>query len=1264
MSDADLDLRRRDREARKAAQTLFDRPLVLQAGAGTGKTTTLVGRILAWSLGPGWERTAQRLAERAAAPFGGGTGARSIDAEAIAAELLTRLVAITFTEAAAAEMATRTAQELARLADSGLPPVWLGEAILPVPAECAVRARALLGALDRLTVRTIHAFCRSLLADYALEAGLHPELEVDAEGNLLEEVALEVVEDRLRAAYGNPGDADLLTLATLGFGPREVAETLVELAASGLPARALAVDPLGTGPLAALLHRVEAGCRTLHALVAPRLATAKRTKNASAIAHALGSLLERLGRDGEARSLTVEELRRTVAEALPTNLANHLKKWSRELGDTEAIYLGEVAAEIARASGRLGELLDHLGRIEPKLLRPAFRALHPLLGAVESTLRTQGIATFEALLTQASLLLARRPAVRARVRRGLDQLLVDEFQDTDRTQCDLLRWIALDGPREERPGLFLVGDPKQSIYGWRSADLRAYDGFVRQVLAGGGEVLPLVENFRSVPAILDEVTRVIAPVMHPREGFQPPFERLLPCATKSELPGFKRAHPAAAGAPSAWSPVEYWISWSADGDRSSGAKTTAAEATALEAEAIAADLRALHDEQGVPWSEVALLLRSTGDLDDYLEALRRLGIPFAVGRDKQYYRRREIIEAAAWVRAVVDPGDHLAFLTVLRSSTVGVPDAALIPLWSRGLPRRMTELALPEPGALAALRALVTEAAGDLPVDIPGLDRVAGWPATLIAALESLAELRRVFQKEPADHFVEQLRSLTLIEATEAARYLGAYRLANLERFFRQLLESLETSGGDSRTLLRTLRRSVAESREAGEGRPQEGGGDAVSVLTFHGAKGLDFGHVYLLQLHHKDPPRRTRTTFARIAPEDGPGEERFEIRLFGTPTLGFDEVEAERREVEANERVRTLYVGMTRAKERLVLAGSWPATTEVVDVARAGTYLDLLRHRGAALPGGGPAAFWEEALEEPRSEAGGGGRWRREDGTGALWKLPALRPDEVLPPPAEVEPAAKGGEEEGLERARALGDRRSAARARMERRFRGTASAEAHAELREAQAAQAVADEESPIEKWPWKPNGNERAGTDPGKPHDGGPSWEREIAMAAGGALHRALETWDLEAESDHEAERQRALLATSIAALVGGDARSSALALAGELLAAFCAGPLLPRLLGLRGRILARELPILAPPGDRPGAPVGALVGTIDLLYRDEQGALVVADYKTDLAPSAEAEAQRAAAYAAQGAVYTRAIREALRLTAEPRFELWFVRSGRVV
>jgi ATP-dependent exoDNAse (exonuclease V) beta subunit len=733
--------------------------------------------------------------------------------------------------------------------------------------------------------------------------------------------------------------------------------------------------------------------------------------------------------------------------------------------------------------------------------------------------------------------------------------------------------------------------------------------------------MSLVENFRSVPAVLDEVARVIEPVMREREGVQPPFEPLLACERRQGDPGFRRGD--AAG----WAPVEHWVSWKGGDDREPW-RTPALDAAQLEAAALAEDIRSLHEDHGVAWRQVAVLLRGLSDLDVYLEELRRARVPFAVGRDTQYYRRREVIEAAALVRCVLDPGDHLALLTVLRSAAVGVPDAALIPLWNRQFPRKMTELREPSPEALAGLREAIEGAARVVPRNIPGIHRVKGWEKNLLAAVEHLAVLRRSADSEPADVFVERLRRLTLIEATEAARYLGPYRLANLDRFFRQLLAAIEDGGGDVTAILRALRRSVAESRDAEEGRPRDGLEDAVQVLTIHGAKGLDFEHVYLVQLH-KPPPgeRGSRTAAGRR----GGG---FEYRLFGASSLGFDLVEAERREVEAAERVRLLYVAMTRAKDRLVLAGRWPRQAAAKTADQAASPLELLLSR-PDLPTSLPL-LWEVGASR-------GGDWVFPDSAGALWKFPGLRSGGEVRLAAEPERPFLPGPEEIAFVSSVLRAERDRAAIRRARPFAAAASEEAHALLRELQAERFGG--EAPA-------RGLRRAVLD------------RETALAAGGALHRALELWDLAADPACETARQRSLLPAYLASLAEGDGLAKALAAAEGLLAAFARSPLLGRLRALQDAILAREMPVLVPPEEGEDSPAGLIAGTIDLLYRDPQdGRIVVVDYKTDDVATEDEIRARVAVYAPQGALYARAVREALELQEEPRFELWFLKTAQV-
>lgn len=1265
-----------DREARALAQREFRRPLLVEAGAGTGKTTTLTARLLAWSLGPGWERAEARVAEREAErhPLAAPSSSRlEPDSEAVAAETLSRVVAITFTEAAAAEMAKRAGEALSRIAHPfpDGPPGWLDAGALPPEPERARRARALLGALDHLVVRTIHAFCRSLLAAHPLEAALHPELEVDADGSAVEEIARETVEARLTEGYGEPGDRDLLTLAAAGVGPADLVTAAVTLVQEGVRAADLETSPFSDDGLRELREGLARSAEALRSAVGERLDGATRSAKSLEVLESLDGTLRLASEAGD--DLAAFTAFAADLDGAWSETRDRLRDWSRgRFNKTETEALGDAAEAVAEASADLLSRVDHLRSLDPESLETGRRALAPVVAEVRRAMRRRGVVTFQDLLAEARDLLANRPDVAGRARRRIDQLLVDELQDTDRLQCDVVAALGLEGEAEERPGLFLVGDPKQSIYGWRNADLRAYEDLWRRVEAAGGLRLTLSQNFRSVPAILDEVAATIQPVMVERPGLQPRFEPLVACPEKAGSPGFVRGP---------WAAVEHWVSWRSGGPEGApaGADTRSGDATAVEAEAVARDLVRLHRRAGVPWSAAAVLLRAFTDLDDYLDAFRRHGVPFAVTGDRQYYRRREVIDAAALVRAVLDPGDHLALLTLLRSPAVGVPDAALVPLWAEGLPRRITELDPSDPEALdrdfGEIREAVERAVARMPEpkNVPGLERVRGWERILLATVESLARLRHAFATEPADRFVDELRRRVPMETIAAGRYLGQYRVANLERFFRRLTEAMEASAGDVEAILRALRRGVARAQEEEEGQLQGVERDAVSVMTIHKAKGLDFAHVYVPQMHKTSPPDVPPSLGVgwRAGPDGG--ERRLEYRLFGAPTPGYAAVAEEERRVAAAERVRTLYVAMTRAEERLVLLGRWPEAPTARPPEEARSYLDLLGARFGA-PSGielSVGELWGWAHDQAPDRAGTcDGRLDRH---GVRWVFPELDEEGEAPEEAGGDGPAAGGPsapdpETAAAVARRLRELRRDATARSARPVGAPASDEAHRRLEE------LAEER-------FEEGGGRAGWAGPGAAEVAGHDGDRRAALAAGTAVHRVLEELDLEGTGadggppglGSELVRHRERLPGLLRPLVPEADLEAAVERAEELLDRL--GPsgagddLLERLASLAGRLVARELPILLPPGspeaDGPtDGPTGFVSGAVDLLYRDpETDRLVVADYKTDRVEADEELAERAAAYAPQARLYARAVQEALGLDAPPRAELWFLWAGSV-
>jgi len=1182
-----------DAVARERARTVFDHPLVVEAGAGTGKTTTLIARLCTWCVGPGWD----------AADTG---GKPDVD---VAADVLDGVVAITFTEAAAAEMAGRFGAALVDLAAGRS---VIGVPDLPVEAPVAeARARALLGAVDRLTVSTIHAFCGRVLAAAPTLAGLHPGYVVDADGSLLAEHAQEVVVDWFTEVFGNDaGGTDvvardhLMALATEGVGVEAIGEALVALASAAVPPQALAEPFDSEAEVDSLLADLDAAVAAVLEVVRPPLAEAAGSPKVArhlAGTFELADALEHLraattGRRGRAA------LREAVAR-LPGD-AGRLREWARKgsSNDTERRVFEGYHRSLKRAATPLVGLLGHLGTLDPSRLEAARHVLGALLARLQEALDRSGVVSFSHLLVRARDLLRDHADVRRRLRGNLTQLLVDEFQDTDDLQCDLVRMLALEG--SPRPGLFVVGDPKQSIYGWRSADLVAYDRFVDEVLPAGGERVRLDVNRRSLPPILEEVERVCAPAMLPEVGYQPEFQALVP----------HRAGEAPGGVPGGgpWACVEHWYSNRVGPDGSPEA-LGAGDVATLEARAIAADLRRLHDEAGLSWEKVGILLRSTTDLDRYLDALRRAGVPYVVERDRQYFRRRDIIDAVALVRCIFEPADALALLTVLRSPLVGVPDAALLPLWRGKLPEAFAELSDADPVRItsitmqAALAAREARASG-----VEGIERVDGWEALLSELAGAVGWLRAAYGTLPADHWVEHLRRMLPLEILAASRHLGEYRLANLQRFYLDLEEALSASPGDPHGVVRALRTGVAGQKDAEEARPADATEKAVRVMTIHKAKGLDFDHVYLVQLHKG---RRGGGGFASGGTKtqarhfDG----RWQVELLGARSLGYSAVAAHDEKVEHLERVRLLYVAMTRARDRLVLLGRRDKA-ERRSPEEAESFLELLLNRkGGTVP-----------LTEL-------GPLRVTDQGGARWRLVDDAPPETLGARERTRTAPN----HDIAARRARMDRlQAAAAARMARPVSERASDAAHRVL-----------EEQVVER--------KAVGT-------AGPS----VGAAVGTAVHKVLELIDPTAPAAEWTATADRVLGRELAGLLPEEQVEEAYTRARALVDRFVGGALGARMRVVGRHIVARELPTLsAPAGDQ--GPVGFVAGAIDMVYRDPHTTeLVVVDYKTDAVPTAEALAERIRAYRLQADYYGRVLRDALGLATLPRTELWFLSRDEVV
>ncbi len=1182
----------RDLATRERAQCSFDEAQVVEAGAGTGKTAVLVARILAWCLGTGWDRTRERLTNDGDPPA----------PPAIAREVLSRVVAITFTEAAAAEMASRVSSGLLDIR-RGERPVGFLEA--SIPAEAPERAQALLDASDQIVIQTIHAFCRRLLASYPLEAHLHPAFEVDADESGLSAVSRSVVETHLQAAYGSDGDPDTFALGVAGFGPPALEEALGSLLRTGATPEDLG-DPLSparvgawrTGFLEVLARFEEAEDGGIHCGGGEQAATVER----------LGQLKQRLAGMSVDADGAVALFGDALELCTDRDRADRLKDWSKARFKKSADVAGRED-EIASAVEALLPFVDSLRKTDIALLMHGHRVMTPLLETARAELRRRGIQPFPALLRDTETLLTRSPDVAAQVRARIDQILVDEFQDTDAGQCEILRQLQSPGG----PVVFVVGDPKQSIYGWRNADLAAYRDFTEELVPDADERGTLCVNHRSVQPVLDEVERCIAPLFGNGSDWQAPFQALQASEGRRLDPGFTEGDAA---------PVEHWVSW--EWEDGAPVPTLSDAATRLEAEAVAADIAAHLERPGVRPGDFGILLRSLGQVEVVLAALRDAGVPYMVERDKGYYQRREIIDAAAVVRWLLDPHDQLALVAVLKSALVGVPDAALVPLWESDFPSLAG--AILDAGDAATEATLAVLQAVTLPDGTPGLARIEGWRANAAAFFREVGGLRETAARQPADVFVERLRRRLLIESAESARMLGRFRLANLDRFFRELAVSLED--GEQATVVAGLRRAVASEQEEEEGRPRGIDDRAVHVLTVHKAKGLAFEHVYLMQLHRGHAARSLKQT--RLEARGS----RSAVSLLGADSLEVPLLALDRDAIEAAEQERVLYVAMTRARKRLVLVGNPSAT-------RGNPPIKLLERRE-----GRPSDLGALAAElVPSSEQTAVVDWV--DAGGARWRFPGhsvpLR--QSAPPSEGIGDAVVDRSRVEADAARIL-ERSRFAEARMMRPLAGRAS-DVHAawvDLAQADAAEANRALPGPHVAQ----TGSDAAAS-------------RAHAMLVGTAVHAALEVH----ESGLDAAVAPLAAIDAVASAAGTEHGPQVRAEARRTWERFLEGPLHERFREVESQIVSRELPVaLAAAPDSIDGPIAYRTGAIDLVYRDPDGSWVVVDYKTDAVdPGPELDA-RAAGYAPQGNAYAQALMEALALAAPPRVEFWFLHSGQVV
>ncbi|MGM0626699.1 MAG: UvrD-helicase domain-containing protein [Candidatus Fermentibacterota bacterium] len=516
----------------------------------------------------------------------------------------------------------------------------------------------------------------------------------------------------------------------------------------------------------------------------------------------------------------------------------------------------------------LTELKDRLSKLVPmllgeKLMPQVEKLIMPFVALLRQRWR-EDISRFsyDDLLRLAAEALEDSPALARQVSDRFSHVLIDEFQDTSRMQVRFFR--ALMGGTDGRlpaSRITLMGDPKQSIYGWRNADIETYRAAVKELSESGGLSERIEVNFRSTRSIIGFVEAFGAALFAQAHPAESPFGcDYAPLAPRPEAPEGV--------------PVEV-VGFDRRGLRS----MNVSEMVDLQAEWLAREV----ERDGHP-GRWALLLRGAGRADRFVAALERHGIPYAVEAGRDFKERPEVTDLLELLRTLTSPEDTMALAHTLRSPLFGVDDSDLTD------------------AILAGMRGL-----GEVPENCP---------SSVSLAVEHLRGLSDAARRLPvADLFDLVLRSTPLLGVIAASGYQVERRLGNIQYVAELLVEGQVASVGE---LMDLLGRGEAGA-EIEEPAFSPGASGAVTICTIHRAKGLSFPHVVLADLPTRTPNPGSKKMLLSY---DHGGLAAFSLGRRAHRARSahwYDIVDLERARGAAETR-RLLYVALTRAESRLTV--------------------------------------------------------------------------------------------------------------------------------------------------------------------------------------------------------------------------------------------------------------------------------------------------------------------------------------------------------
>lgn len=864
-----------DQLARDRIRNDFNTTLVVEAAAGTGKTSELVARIVS-GIKCGHLR-------------------------------LEKIVAVTFTDAAAGELKLRIRDAIEQNRQD---------------ADCSPEARELLNQslpeLEAARIGTIHSFCADLLRERPVEAGIDPLFEVASED--IARPLFELAFDRwFEQQLANPGEAvrrilrrrprreyrrdlpGILARRTRDAGPkrtlRAAARELIER--RDFPAqwrrnpafdREAAIDALIT-EMASLAGWADAGTANDYFL--------KSLKEIRVFVEDIKRVEDLAPRDYDGLEALLIEM----------NRGKHWK-WVGYASSKLSYPKDELLARRNALKESLQSFIDEAGADLAPRLRDE---LWSVIEEYERLKERAGCLDFLDLLLRARDLVRDGAEVRNDLQQRFTHIFVDEFQDTDPLQAELLMLLAADDPKEKYwrqirpvPGkLFIVGDPKQSIYRFRRADVALYEQVKRQIEATGGELVHLNVSFRSVPQIQEAVNSAFSRVMGPAAKPAPEASSVAD-STQARYVPLAPHRPAVDSQPAVVAlpvPAPYGdygkvVEWKIDETLPDG---VAAFVDWLVNQSGWTVTEREHPNERVPIRprHVCLLFRrfrsfGTDVTRPYVRALEARRVPHLLVGGSSFHSREEVESIRNAMAAIERPDDELALFATLKGPMFAISDAQLLAYRSR----------------FATLHPYK-----QLPEDVP---------ETLTEVVEALAVLRELHRgrnRRPLADTIGRLLATTRAHAGFANWATGEQALANVTRLM-DMARRAEHGGLISFRAFVDWLDDQAENGEAGDAPIIEEGAEGVRIMTVHKAKGLEFPVVILADMTAKEArePSRWADTEAGLCV----------MRLAGCLPPELQEHADEELRLEREEAARVLYVAATRARDLLVV-------TAVADEHREG---------------------------------------------------------------------------------------------------------------------------------------------------------------------------------------------------------------------------------------------------------------------------------------------------------------------------------------